>query len=132
MSVLRPRARLISFRVSDEEYERVRAVCGAHGARSLSDFVRSAICWIVGNSNRGLLELIATANYSIAPGLGLRRSEYAGGATTGGDPVTALEGRLDSLTHELQDLSRQIRKQPQDSSEEPETSRTMAAGAERG
>ena len=42
MPVLRPRNRLVIFRVSDEEYEALRTAYAGHGARSMSDFARSA------------------------------------------------------------------------------------------
>jgi len=43
MSVFNPRNRLVNFRLSEDEYERLRAACGVHGARSISDFARSAV-----------------------------------------------------------------------------------------
>jgi hypothetical protein len=38
------RRRLISFRLSDDEYDRLRSLSDEHGAPSLSDFVRSRMC----------------------------------------------------------------------------------------
>ena len=38
------RRRLISFRLSDDEYDRLRSLSVEHGAPSLSDFVRSRMC----------------------------------------------------------------------------------------
>ena len=38
------RKRLISFRLSEDEYEGLRRLSDEHGARSLSDFVRSNVC----------------------------------------------------------------------------------------
>ena len=38
------RRRLISFRLSEQEYEGLQRLCAAQGARSLSDFVRSGVC----------------------------------------------------------------------------------------
>ncbi|MBL8214994.1 MAG: hypothetical protein JNK87_30020 [Bryobacterales bacterium] len=43
MPVLKPRNRLVNFRLSEEEYERLKASCALHGARSLSDFARAAV-----------------------------------------------------------------------------------------
>jgi hypothetical protein len=43
MSVLRPRNRLVIFRLSEDEYEDLKAAYVSHGARSLSDFARSAV-----------------------------------------------------------------------------------------
>jgi hypothetical protein len=44
MGVFKRRTRLISFRLSDEEYEALLATTAAQGARSISDFSRSALC----------------------------------------------------------------------------------------
>jgi hypothetical protein len=43
MSVLSPKTRLVSFRVSEKEYEELRVLCMAQQARSLSDFVRDSM-----------------------------------------------------------------------------------------
>jgi hypothetical protein len=40
----RSRRRLISFRLTEDEYEGLRRLSDEHGARSLSDFVRSNVC----------------------------------------------------------------------------------------
>ncbi|HOL71776.1 MAG TPA: ribbon-helix-helix protein, CopG family [Bryobacteraceae bacterium] len=37
-----PMVRLISFRLSEEEYQEMKRLCADEGSRSLSDFVRSA------------------------------------------------------------------------------------------
>jgi hypothetical protein len=41
------RRRLISFRLTDEEYEILRRLSAEQGAQSLSDFVRSRVCAIL-------------------------------------------------------------------------------------
>ena len=43
MAILKRRTKLVSFRLSDEEYERLQGACAAEGARSLSEFARSAL-----------------------------------------------------------------------------------------
>ena len=43
MSMLRPRNRLVNFRLSEEEFERLKTSCRSHGARSISDFARSSV-----------------------------------------------------------------------------------------
>jgi len=43
MSVFKRRTKLVSFRVSDEEYEKLQGACVAEGARSISDFARAAL-----------------------------------------------------------------------------------------
>ena len=41
--ILRPRSRLLSFRMTGEEYEQLRTVSIARGARCLSEFARSVL-----------------------------------------------------------------------------------------
>ncbi len=43
MSVLRPRNRLIYFRVSEDEYQEYNHICISTGSRSISDLARSAM-----------------------------------------------------------------------------------------
>jgi hypothetical protein len=43
MSVFKPRNKLVNFRLSDEEFEKLRLLCPLHGARSISDFARSSV-----------------------------------------------------------------------------------------
>jgi hypothetical protein len=43
MSVLRPRNRLVNFRLSEDEFERLKGSCEAFGARSISDFARTSV-----------------------------------------------------------------------------------------
>ena len=43
MAILRPRTRLIYFRVSEDEFAKYTELCRLAGARSLSDLVRSAL-----------------------------------------------------------------------------------------
>jgi hypothetical protein len=43
MSVLNPRNRLVNFRLSEVEYEALQAACHTKGARSLSEFARTAV-----------------------------------------------------------------------------------------
>ena len=42
MGVLKPRTRLVYFRMSEEEFQEVSRRCQLEGARSLSDFARTA------------------------------------------------------------------------------------------
>ncbi len=45
---------MVSFRLSDEEYERLQGACLAEGARSISDFARLAVQRSVwARNNRG-------------------------------------------------------------------------------
>jgi hypothetical protein len=43
MSRLKPRNRLVNFRLTEEEYGRLAAVCARKGSPSISDFARAAI-----------------------------------------------------------------------------------------
>jgi len=43
MSVLNPRKRLVNFRLSEVEFDRLKAACGRQGARSISDFARTSV-----------------------------------------------------------------------------------------
>src|SRR5579872_5821706 len=43
MSVLKPRTRLVYFRVSEDEFQQFNQMCESVGARSISDLARSAI-----------------------------------------------------------------------------------------
>ena len=43
MAVLRPRSRLVYFRVSEEEYDLFAGMCQSEGARSISDLARLAL-----------------------------------------------------------------------------------------
>ena len=44
MVVLKPRKRLVSLRLSDDEYERLVELRSAYGAHSTSDLARTAVC----------------------------------------------------------------------------------------
>ncbi|MBV6430648.1 MAG: hypothetical protein IANPNBLG_00764 [Bryobacteraceae bacterium] len=48
MPVFKPRNRLVNFRLSEEEFEKLRASCALTGARSISDFARAAVMRSVG------------------------------------------------------------------------------------
>ncbi|HBY62981.1 MAG TPA: hypothetical protein DEH78_24420 [Solibacterales bacterium] len=43
MAVLRPRNRLVYFRLSEDEFEKINSACHATGARSISDLARHAL-----------------------------------------------------------------------------------------
>jgi hypothetical protein len=43
MSVLNPRNRLVNFRLSEAEFDELKSVCLERGARSISEFARSAV-----------------------------------------------------------------------------------------
>jgi hypothetical protein len=52
MSVARPRNRLVYFRVSEDEFQRLSGMChGAEGARSISELARSAVNRMLSEQN---------------------------------------------------------------------------------
>lgn len=52
MSVLRPRNRLIYFRVSEDEYQKYNHACESTGSRSISELARIAMESMVQNSDK--------------------------------------------------------------------------------
>ena len=57
MTVLKPRSRMISVRLSEEEYIALRNLCSMTGARSVSDLTRDAVHTVLRGMNReGLFE----------------------------------------------------------------------------
>jgi len=53
MSILATRNRLVSFRMSEQEYENLRAATIANGARSVSAFARSLAVSVIGSTSDG-------------------------------------------------------------------------------
>ena len=52
MAVLKPRERLVYFRVSEDEFHQFLGVCEQEGARSVSDLARSAVQRLIAGGNR--------------------------------------------------------------------------------
>ena len=50
MAVLKRKSRMISLRLSDEEYESLRSLYRLHGSRSVSEFARNAMQKVIGES----------------------------------------------------------------------------------
>lgn len=63
MSGLKPRNRLVNFRLTEEEYTRLAAVCARKGSPSISDFARAAILRTIEaeTGREGLLESLLAA-----------------------------------------------------------------------
>lgn len=59
MAVLKPRTRLVYFRVSEEEFQQFNRICESEGVRCLSDLIRSAMERVVSGPS-------ATGNESVA------------------------------------------------------------------
>jgi hypothetical protein len=47
MFAAKPRNRLVNFRLTEEEYTRLTAICASRESRSISDFARAAILGVV-------------------------------------------------------------------------------------
>lgn len=52
MAVLKPRERLVYFRISEDEFRQFVSVCEQAGARSVSDLARSAVQRLIADGNR--------------------------------------------------------------------------------
>lgn len=52
MAVLKPRERLVYFRISEDEFRQFISVCEQAGARSVSDLARSAVQRLIADGNR--------------------------------------------------------------------------------
>lgn len=48
MAVLKPRNRILIFRLTQDEYENLQTACTDKGARSLSDFARTQLLGAIG------------------------------------------------------------------------------------
>jgi hypothetical protein len=52
VAVLRPRERLVYFRISEDEFRQFSSVCEEAGARSVSDLARSAVQRLIDDGKR--------------------------------------------------------------------------------
>jgi DNA-binding transcriptional regulator GbsR (MarR family) len=52
VAVLKPRERLVYFRITEDEFHQFSSVCEQEGARSLSDLARSAVQRLIADCNR--------------------------------------------------------------------------------
>lgn len=52
MAVLKPRERLVYFRVSEDEFRQFASVCEQAGARSISDLARNAVQRLIAEGQR--------------------------------------------------------------------------------
>ena len=93
--MLKTRTRLVSFRLSEEEYQRLKYVCSQKGARSISDGARALLCQIRGFSD----ELSSDSNAGIRSG----------------HLIDSLE-RLNTGINRLTDLVEKLKDYPQSSS----------------
>jgi hypothetical protein len=52
VAVLKPREKLVYFRISEDEFRQFVSVCEQAGARSVSDLARSAVQRLIADGNR--------------------------------------------------------------------------------
>jgi hypothetical protein len=52
VAVLKPRERLVYFRISEDEYRQFVSVCEQEGARSVSDLARCAVQRLIADGHR--------------------------------------------------------------------------------
>ncbi len=78
MAVLKRKSRMISLRLSNEEYEALRSLYRVHGSRSVSEFARTAMQRVIGETHTAapnlevrLQELDAKMSSSIMKWAGL-------------------------------------------------------------
>ena len=90
MTVLKRRSRMVSFRLSDEEYEGLKHICITVGARSLSDVARDAVHQLLGNT--------------------------AEPKTKWESQLAALSGRMDALDREVKRLIGLMEQSPESNS----------------
>jgi hypothetical protein len=107
MPVSNPRTRLISFRVSEHEYARLRTLSNTQGAHSLADFVRVTVCWAMDNAQQ---ECEARSNGCPAVGDFRPQSAYLGLAA-GQTRLTydGLAGLLLALQWKAESLDQEVR-----------------------
>ncbi len=111
MSVYNPKTRLISVRVSEHEYARLRTLSSTLGAHSLADFVRSLLSWAIDNPPQGF----ADPGDAAAISRGARRAAgYWGRPANDHDEqvyqtmlglVRSLQWKAESSNQELADLA---------------------------
>jgi hypothetical protein len=114
--MIQNRNRLITFRLSKEEYEEVRAACEAQGARSVSAFVRWSVIWMVSNWDRrvrDLLFLSAPADHQVlgpmSSGAAVQSRERATeGTGPSGEPASELRDAIGELRSEVESLTRVV------------------------
>jgi hypothetical protein len=75
---MKRRSRIVSFRLSDEEYDSLKNVTSSRGARSVSEFTRSVAC----NTNAG-----------------------DDGTGNIGDSLRDLNARMEALVHKIETLT---------------------------
>ena len=84
MAILKRRSRMISFRLSEDEYASLRSLCENEGARSVSDLARDAVHRLIDKDSQA--DVVLT--------------------------LRELQGRMDSLDLQVQKLSMAVDQGP--------------------
>jgi hypothetical protein len=101
MAVLERRSKLVSFRLSEQEYRSLVAVCEARGARSVSEAARDAVhnlLGVNGTRNRVKTKLDTKLENGLENGLENRLE----------DKLVQLQGRVEDLDRELKRLAAMV------------------------
>ena len=96
MAVLKRRSRIVSIRLSEQEYQRLRSCCLNRGARSISDLARDAMQRLLARSEADGNGGEGTSSYDDGYGLAIT--------------VESLHGRMEQLDHEVKRLASLVAK----------------------
>ena len=66
MNSAKRRTRLVTFRLDEQEYQGLRDLSIAQGARSISDFTRSTLCRLIGNQTGSSREALEAEVYRLS------------------------------------------------------------------
>jgi hypothetical protein len=89
MAIEKKRSRLVSFRLSEQEYQTLHNSTLTEGARSVSDFARKALCTTLDGSGRGTAA----------------KSQPAAGVTVNHDTLEQLVTTMSELNRVISRLS---------------------------
>lgn len=106
MPVFKPRNRLVNFRLSEEEFDKLQGGCRVHGARSISDYARSCV----------LKDLATVTEKNIAD----RKEETASPAPRE-SAVVEINNKVNALESRIEDLLRLVNSLHQSSEGQTET-----------
>jgi hypothetical protein len=92
--IMKPKMRLVSVRMSQDEYEHLKSFSSVWGGGSVSGLIRASMRGIMLNGNRNLIDLLC-------------ESSPAGGGVDLAAPISAIQGierRLENLDREIKRL----------------------------
>ena len=98
MAVLKPRERLVYFRISEDEFHQFASLCEREGARSVSDLARCAVQRLIAESDqRQENQRLAPKMELLEKLIGEVNAQLEFLATMNhGDPTLARNGKADS------------------------------------